>query len=283
MGKIPYRLDPEAIGYGGFAVVHRGVHRQTGDVAAIKRPFRNETARARFDREIEIQTTLDHPNVMPILAHGIQPLWFAMPLAARNLTTAVERDRDVVSQLPEIIRAVARGLQHAHRQGFAHRDVNPNNILELKDASRASSRWVVADWGLVRRPPGESSPRLTRTDRPLGTEGFVAPEAELDPHGADATSDVFSIGRVAYFVVTGTWPRRGFPLPEPGWLWSEFVARCTAPRETRVKSMAGVLQLLSRIDRELRRMQDQAEGISCPVCGIPISGTRCNQCGRVWD
>ena len=87
--------------------------------------------------------------------------WFAMPLAVRSLTRAIEGDRDVDGyQLAPIIRQIAQGLDHAHRQGYVHRDVNPNNCLELRDDG--PPRWVIADWGLVRRPPGKSSPRLTR-------------------------------------------------------------------------------------------------------------------------
>ena len=281
--RLPYKLDPRPLGQGGYATVHRGIHRETGEEVAVKRPLRGDDhAQDRFRREVELQAQLDHPNVMPILDHDADATWYAMPLAERTLTKAIEVHRNLnPSQLSSVIADAAHGLAYAHRRKLVHRDVNPNNILELHDSGQ--SRWVVSDWGLVRRPPGESSPRLTRRDRPLGTRGFVAPEALADPHEADAACDVFSLGRVAHFALTNVWPDVGFPLPEPGWLWDEFVNRCTADRKDRVATMRSVLQLLSHVDSRVREMELQAEGLVCPRCEVPMTGARCEVCGRVWD
>jgi serine/threonine-protein kinase len=284
--QIPYRLDPAPIGEGGYARVFRGVHRETGEVAAVKKPRRgDETGRLRFEREVDIQSRLDHPNVMPLLGYSLEDRWLAMPLARRSLTEAVERDRGVTPfRLLGVLRDAVRGLDYAHRREFIHRDVNPNNLLELTNPHR----WVMADWGLVRKPPGESSPRLTRRDRPLGTVGFVAPEAVTNPHEADAPCDVYSVGRIAHFVVTGVWPRDSFPLPSPGWLWADFITSCAAQRSARTDSMADVLHLLNDVEARIRQLQagrpSWREGDDpCPRCGTPISGARCENCGRVWD
>jgi serine/threonine protein kinase len=287
--QIPYRLDPVAIGEGGYARVFRGVHRETGEEAAVKKPRRgDETGLARFKREVEIQSTLDHPNVMPLLEYSLEDRWLAMPLARRNLTEAVERDRAITPfQLLGVLRDAVRGLDYAHRRHYVHRDVNPNNLLEVDDPRR----WVVADWGLVRKPPGDSSPRLTRREKPLGTVGFIAPEAIADPHEADARCDVYSVGRIAHFVVTEVWPRDPFPLPSPGWLWADFISACTAEnRSARTTSMAGVLNLLNDVESRISELRGNrsppswhAGDYECPRCGFPIYGARCENCGRVWD
>jgi eukaryotic-like serine/threonine-protein kinase len=283
LAKLPYRLGQKPLGTGGYATVWPGEHRETGQPAAIKRPKEDSESLARFKREVEVQSLLDHPHVMPIIEHSLKPPWLAMPIATRSLTRAIERgvDLDHHLELIDVMRQAARGLAYAHGRGYTHRDVNPNNLLEVKEDD-GTSRWVVSDWGLVRKPPsGKSSPRLTR--RAIGTEGFIAPEAELDPHNADEPCDVYSLGRMAHFALTKTWPRASFPLPEPHWLWKEFVESCTAEREKRAKTMGRALALLSKIDAQLQGMETQAQDLICPVCELPMDGARCPRCGRFWD
>jgi serine/threonine protein kinase len=281
--RIPYRLDPQPLGKGSYAFVHRGVHRETGQEAAIKQPLRRDTtALDRFKREVEVQSQLNHPHVMPLLEYSVEDRWLAMPLAHRSLTTAVEKDRDIDSwQLVGIIKQLALALGHAHERGFVHRDVNPNNMLEVRSLSPRG--WMMADWGLVRRPRGKSSPRLTRKGQALGTEGFIAPETEDDAHAADPPCDIFSLGRVAHFALVNVWPRQGFPLPDPGWLWSDFVEQCTAVRDERFSSMKDVLAAIRRMELHLRQMEVEAERLICPRCGNEIRGARCEICGTVWD
>jgi serine/threonine protein kinase len=278
--KIPYRLDPRPLGPGSYSTVHRGVHRETNAVAAIKRPKNDEVALARFEREIEVQTQLDHPNVMPIIEYSLEDRWLAMPLGVRSLTRAVEDDH-VVSEfeLASILTQIVLGLRHAHGKDYMHRDCNPNNIIQMPDG-----RWMVSDWGLVRKPRGQSSPRLTRKDRPIETRGFVAPETVLDPHAADARCDVYSVGRVAEFVVTETWPYEGFPTPNPGRLWHNFIERCTASSPTeRVQSMEVAQRMLVRIRATIRHMENAPDTLECPRCELPMTGARCDRCGTVWD
>ena len=122
--KNPYRLDSVPIGEGGYARVYRGVHRETGEVAAVKKVRQGDgTGQRRFEREVEIQKQLDHPNVMPILDYSMEDGWLAMPLANRTLTRAIEEDGDLDGfQLVPVIEALARGLQYAHRRDLSHRD-----------------------------------------------------------------------------------------------------------------------------------------------------------------
>lgn len=279
----PYRLDPKPIGSGGYASVWRGRHRETDRVAAIKRPRRRDAeALARFRREVEVQLDLDHPNVMPIIEHSIEDEWVAMPLALHSLTRRVEQQGAIDGyQLTSVIRGLAEGLAYAHRRGYAHRDVNPNNVLEIEDGDQR--RWVIADWGLVYRKPRRGSPRLTRRHVPMGTEGFTAPEAEADPTYSDTDCDVFSLGRLAHYALTSVWPRDSFPMPPPGWLWHDFVTSCTRKHGERPGSMATPLRLLTTINNRIRMMQDEAEGLICPRCEAPMTGARCERCGTVWD
>ena len=279
--KCPYLLESQPIGRGAYSLVFRGKHRETGQVAAVKKPKKRDAeALARFEREVEAQSNLDHPSVMPLLDFSLEGRWLAMPEAIRNLTTAIEDDRDVNNlQLVPVIRSAAEALGYANREGYVHRDVSPNNMFEL-----SPGRWVMGDWGLVRDASRESSRRMTTRRRPIGTAGFIAPEARADPHSADEACDVYSLGRVAHFASTGTWPVDSFPLPTPPWPWTDFVARTTAPRDERDQSFSTVLEMLSTTTAAIRRMENESEALApCPRCQTPIWGARCEFCGLVWD
>jgi serine/threonine-protein kinase len=219
---------------------------------------------------------------MPILEHSISDRWFAMPLGKSSLTRRVE-DHGAIDgyQLPSIIRGLAQGLGHAHRQEYVHRDVNPNNIVQIVDDD--GPRWVLGDWGLVFREPRKGSPRWTRRNNPIGTDGFTAPEAEADPTDWNPDLDVYSLGRVAHYALTSSWPRARFPMPAAGWLWEDFVERCTSERGKRPSGMTPVVRMVNTIDRRIQHMQDEAEGLACPRCEAPVTGARCESCGRVWD
>jgi len=128
--------------------------------------------------------------------------WFAMPLAEGALDSlACPVD---VDQLKAVLRDAAAGLLAAHTLGFVHRDIKPSNILKLIDAD--GERWVVADWGIVRRPEGQTTANDTLRGAVLGTEGFAPPEAYSDAHAASFAWDSYSLGRVAAWATTGTWP-----------------------------------------------------------------------------
>jgi serine/threonine protein kinase len=192
-------------------------------------------------REIEIQSSIDHPNVMPILDFDADHRqWFTMPLAANTLeklSAPLE-----CSLLKKVLRDAALGIQAAHALGFVHRDIKPSNLLLLEDG-----RWVVADWGLVRRPHGSTTVRHTRTGVFLGTEGFAPPEAHDSAHSATAAWDSYSIGRVAAWASTGKWPAPNLELtaPEP---WRRFVRLLTDPVATRrPQDISLVLELLDRV------------------------------------
>jgi serine/threonine protein kinase len=282
LARAPYRFENKPFARGGYASLYIGWDRETGDPVAIKRPKGDPESIARFRREVSVQGDLDHPNVMPVLGASTgRDAWLAMPLGARTLTKAIETDGNVsLFQLIDILKQIARGLDHAHSLGHSHRDVNPNNVIELRE--HGPRRWVVSDWGLVRPPRGRpSSPRLT--SRAVGTEGFMSPEAYLDPASADAIDDVYSLGRIAHFGATGMWPNAAVPMPAPGERLEAFVERCTAPRGERVVSMMVAIRMLNRADADVQRMHLLAETVMCPRCELPISGARCEQCGTVWD
>ena len=196
-----YVLDRRPIARGGQAEVMLATHRMTGQTVTLKRRVGSGPAAVdRMRREIEVQSAIQHQNVMPIWDsdpddHG----WFTMPIA--ETTLAAQGTPLSTDDLKQVLRDAATGLKAAHASGFVHRDVKPTNILRLNDEHGA--RWVVADWGVVRRPAGETTAEHTHTGVFLGTEGFAPPEAYHDSHDVDFSWDAYSLGRVAAWAATG--------------------------------------------------------------------------------
>lgn len=199
-------------------------------------------------REIEAQNQIDSPHVMVILDHDADADWFAMPLAVGNLedlaTNGTVRSHDF-AKIEEIVKQVGLGLEAAHLTERLHRDVKPENILYVED-DQNSGRWVVADWGLVKRPPGQTTALLTQQggDR-LGTLGYAAPELFNFATKATVSADVYSLGRVALRLLSGMHPSEADAPDGP---WGIWISACTQQEASRrPKSIADAIALLERL------------------------------------
>ncbi|MFE5214085.1 MULTISPECIES: protein kinase domain-containing protein [unclassified Streptomyces] len=192
-------------------------------------------------REIEIGQLLnDHPHAMPILDFSADHSWFVMPWAEATAAQRHELLREP-AELRALVDALTSVLAKAHEHGWLHRDIKPSNILYF------DGRWALADWGIVRRPRGQTT-KLGRTGHFLGTEGFAAPELFRTPHEATASTDIYSIGRVIAWALTGKLPETNLPLlPHPG-PWRTIVRATTHQDPQRRPQTAS--DLLALIDRE---------------------------------
>jgi eukaryotic-like serine/threonine-protein kinase len=262
-----YRLDARTLGHGSYAQVFRAVHKETREEVALKRAYNRQDARDRIRREIQDQKRLAHPNIMPILDHDPGFTWYTMPRAIDNLEDL--RQGPDEEELASILLTIGEALDVAHQLGLVHRDISPPNILALPGDSGAKYRWVVADWGMVRRPPDEASRILTRTGQGMGTPGFDAPELGVDPRKATPAADVYSLGRVAAWYLTGTKPRSGVRLlPDAEFLhWRPFVNACTQQDvQMRTQTMSELREMVQAvlIDRDepvLTKARRLVEGI----------------------
>jgi hypothetical protein len=243
-----YALEGKTLGEGGQAEVFPATHRKSGQRVALKRLSsvgRNiPHAVSRMEYEIQVQGLVQHPNVMPLIDYGEDFTWYTMPLAKQVLS---ERKPPIdPGELLEIILAVGRGLAAAHDQGYIHRDIKPSNILYI-DLPPEGSRWVISDWGLVHRQ-GLTTEALTRVEAGFGTLGYAPPEFWEDPHGAGIPADVYSLGRVIAWALTGKNPVPNKPLlpDQPG--WRELVDEMTREEPPqRLQSMAAVLERLEEL------------------------------------
>lgn len=221
-----YRLEARPLGIGGFAEVFPATDRESGKRVALKRLRADRKwgdGPARLRREIEITRGLQHRNIMPVLDYDAdQHEWYAMPLGIRSaFDLGRPADEGIVAA---IVTDGAGGLAFAHERGLVHRDVTPRNLIEL-DVDR-DRRWVVADFGLVRRPLGETTNRLTDTGEGVGTAGFAAPETYDDAHRVGPQADVYGLARVAAFLLSGRIPAPNLPLLTGG-RWDGWIRRCT--------------------------------------------------------
>lgn len=260
----PYVIEAE-IGQGGMAIVYRAHLTGGGPQVALKlpRPIAPQ-GQERMRREVDVQSQLRHDGIMPILDHydgGAGEPWFTMPLADSNLKDARATIRE--SEVQPLITGLAEALSYAHGQGYLHRDISPRNILLLN-----GKRWVVADWGVVRRAVGDTTSHLTTTSGGFGTFGFAAPEMQVaSPHAANESADVYSLGRIAAWLVTGQEPVPNVALLPAG-QWRGVLAQATHNDPSRrCQTMRAFLDLMEDLlgelpGTELDRLAEDLEGVS---------------------
>ncbi|AXE88617.1 serine/threonine-protein kinase [Streptomyces sp. Go-475] len=250
--KKDYRLERLPLAEGGQAEVFRAMHKASRVIVAFKRRLgKGSRERRRMAREIELAQRLGgHPHVMPVLDFSPDHAWFVMPMAqatAEDLRSELQE----AGRLRALVDAVALALAAAHEHGWLHRDIKPSNILFLED------RWVLADWGIVRRPRGQTSDLGVLTNGAIGTEGFAAPELFSGAHEATFASDIYSLGQVIGWVLTGTWPQPNVPLLPPPGPWYGIVRRA-AHRDPEQRP------------QDITAFLDLVEKETAPAPGLPI-------------
>ncbi|MFI1738647.1 serine/threonine-protein kinase [Streptomyces sioyaensis] len=249
--KKDYSMERIPIENGGQGEVFRATHKTSGIKVAFKRRLsQREDPSARMRREINIAELLnDHPNYMPILDFEQEHKWFIMPLAEATAEDKREQLRESDS-LRELICSMGSILTKAHLQGWMHRDIKPSNMLLL------DGRWTLADWGVVRRPRGQTT-KVGRTRHFIGTEEFAAPELFMKPHeDATAASDIYSLGRVIAWALTDEMPQKNVELLPPPGPWRNIVRAATQQEpERRPQSID---ELMDLIDREFSEPQEPA-------------------------
>ncbi|OGA18720.1 MAG: hypothetical protein A3I63_06995 [Betaproteobacteria bacterium RIFCSPLOWO2_02_FULL_66_14] len=200
----------ERIGEGGMAVVYRARHALLKRSCAIKllRPARsNDESIARFEREVQLASQLSHPNTIEIYDYGRTTngeFYYAMEYLD-GITTAdlVARSGAVpVPRAVHLLRQVCAGLAEAHARGLVHRDVKPENLMVCRLGGEFDVLKIL-DFGLVKNVAEKHSRDLTRTLRILGTPLYMAPERLRNPADVDARADIYAVGAVAFFLLTG--------------------------------------------------------------------------------
>lgn len=205
-----YTLD-EMIGSGGMGIVYRAHHamlRRPTAVKLLNREKTTDTALRRFEREVQITSRLNHPNTISIYDFGRTPegvFYYAMEyLDGVDLEELVERygpqpERRIV----EILKQVCGSLAEAHELGLIHRDIKPANII-LNKRGGLCDFVKVLDFGLVKAVDSATEAALTAANCITGTPLYMSPESIERPDQVDARSDLYAVGAVGYYLLTGT-------------------------------------------------------------------------------
>ncbi|MEU5007049.1 Stk1 family PASTA domain-containing Ser/Thr kinase [Streptomyces albidoflavus] len=202
-----YRVDA-LIAVGGMATVYRALDTRLDRVVALKVMHPELAADAsfveRFIREARSVARLSHPNVVGVFDQGAEGayVYLAMEYVPGCTLRDVLRERGALTPRAalDVLEPVLAALGAAHRAGFVHRDMKPENVLIGDDG-----RVKVADFGLVKAVDTVTN----TTGAVLGTVSYLAPEQIEQDDVADARVDVYACGVVLYEMLTGGRPHSG--------------------------------------------------------------------------
>ncbi|HJL44460.1 MAG TPA: serine/threonine-protein kinase, partial [Polyangiaceae bacterium LLY-WYZ-15_(1-7)] len=205
----------ELLGRGGMGEVWRATHRMLARPAAIKliRPealsgrasaTQRQTLKARFEREARATAQLSSPHTISIYDFGATEdgvLYYVMELLdGTDLETLVAEHGPLpAGRVVHLLKQACESLAEAHRAGLVHRDVKPANLYVCRLGTKVDEVKVL-DFGLVAL---QSGGRLTGDDQITGTPAYLAPEVVRGDREPDERVDVYALGCVAYWLLTG--------------------------------------------------------------------------------
>ncbi len=205
-----YRLRAR-IAVGGMGEVWRAWHAALKREVAVKIlriDLADDAARARFEREAAATATLTHPHTIRVLDYGTTEdglSYYAMELLdGETLQQMVEREGPLAPErVAYLIGDAAAALSEAHARGLVHRDLKPSNLMITTTGGQTDFVKVI-DFGIARAADDRArhATALTQANMVVGTPAYMAPE-QASGGAVDAAADVYALGAVAYFALTG--------------------------------------------------------------------------------
>ncbi|MEL6181315.1 MAG: serine/threonine-protein kinase, partial [Myxococcota bacterium] len=264
----------QALGWGGSSTVYKVRRVLTGQHRAMKVLHRNlmfdDEAQERFIVEARLLDQLDHPNIVRYYDAGLleeteQPYLLMEMLEGQSLHDAIWATGEPLLPPPEdaviLSIQIASALAHAHARGVLHRDLKPENVILMtphEEHPRIIPRVKLIDFGIAASLDADTHPE----DVILGTPEYAAPEQFEDRATFDARLDIYQLGAVLHFMLTGRTPH---PEGDDNFL-KVYVAQLTykdgpGPRPSRLRPelqrYIGLDALVARMlsnDRDLRPM-----------------------------
>jgi serine/threonine-protein kinase len=208
--RIGQYLLREKVGQGGMGAVYRATHALLRRDTALKLLLSDRDGGAgnlRFEREVKLTAQLTHPNTVAIFDYGRTPdgiFYYAMEyLEGGDLERLVEYAGPLApARVVWILEQLCRALAEAHSLGLIHRDVKPSNVL-LCERGGEGDVAKICDFGLVKDLKATADPALTQDGALTGTPLYIAPESISAPEAVDARADLYSLGALAHFLLTG--------------------------------------------------------------------------------
>ena len=282
--EIPGHRIERRLGQGGMAEVWQATHVALERAVAVKvvaaeTRITPEMA-ARFEREARTIAKLEHPNIVGIYdvgRTGDGRMYYTMPLLPGG--DLGRRDlRFAPAEVARILRGVLEGLAHAHAAGVVHRDVKPANIVFDRN-----DRPLLADFGIALSQTERT--RVTSARQTLGSSGYMSPE-QARSGDVDARADLYSLGVVAFELLTGDLPFHGADalavalahieqpvprLPAQHAAWQPFIDRALGktPAE-RFNTAVEMLAALAEVERAL----EATAGGAAPTPPAPRDAAR---------
>lgn len=204
-----YTLD-QKLGEGAMGVVYKGHHSMLRRPTAIKLLHAdkvNDTSIARFEREVQITCQLNHSNTIAIYDYGRTPegvFYYAMEyLDGIDLQDLVNKyGTQSEARVIHILLQICGSLFEAHSQGLVHRDIKPANVM-LNRRGCEPDVVKVLDFGLVKAVDRTEGSPANEGSSMSGTPLYMSPESIQAPMTVDACSDIYAVGAVGYFLLTG--------------------------------------------------------------------------------
>ena len=245
LGK--YQMIRE-IGAGGMGVVYLAKDTQLNRTVALKILGRdkrsNPTLVRRFQAEALAAAQLRHENIVLIYDSGEID---GLPFIALEYVEGTDVHNLVGRRGPlpiprsvDIIKQVARALDHAYQKGIVHRDIKPSNLLVSRDG-----KVKLADMGLARSIDESTETGITRAGTTVGTVDYMAPEQARDSKAADVRSDIYSLGCTWYHMLTGAPPFSTGSLTSK--LYAHAAKNRPDPRDTNKDVPEGVVAVMHRM------------------------------------
>lgn len=271
----PYQINHE-IGRGGMAVIYRAVDTRNGETIALKvmlphLAYDTETRR-RFQQEGENAKRLIHPNIVRVYETGQRDghAYIAMEYAAGGTVAQLLKARPrpmLPNEALPILYRVAAALDYAHNRGILHRDIKLSNILLGRN-----HQILLSDFGVARRLGGEFTV-VTATGYAVGTPAYMSPEQALGEETIDHRADIYSLGVVAYVMLTHAMP---FDADTPLALLRKVIDVAPVPPE-RVNPQVppGVSYVLQRVlaKKPTQRYSSASEFVAALEAGISRTPT----------
>lgn len=264
-----YRILAE-LGRGGMGQVFKVEHTVTRRVEAMKvlsgsRPDAQHAARSL--REIQLQASLDHPNIAAVhnaFWAGDDLILIMELIPGRSLRRILEDGRVPLEATLDYTQQALSALSYAHGHGVTHRDISPGNVM-----IGPTGVLKLTDFGLAKGP---LDGRLSQSGAPLGTLWYMSPE-QVRGSASDARSDIYSLGAVLYELATGKKP---FDGESAFAIMADQVGKEPVPPIEVEPAVPPAINaaLLRALEKDPDRRFQTAEEFRQAIAGIPETGSR---------